>query len=259
MLKPPKVGHLGGASSCAEILAVLYFAVMRHDPRNPTWAGRDRFIMSKGHSAMAQYAALAESGYFPVEDLAKSKDLGCYLQGHPDIRKTPGIEANTGSLGQGLSVGLGLALAGKLDNATHRIYVLLGDGELAEGQVWEAAMAAAAYQTDNLVAIIDHNRLQATGAINDRMTMGALSRKWEAFGWHVLDVDGHDVNALLAAFATAKGITDKPVAIVANTIKGKGFPFAENNPAYHNAAMKADEYANACACVCAKLAEEKHA
>ncbi|MGI6285128.1 transketolase [Neomoorella humiferrea] len=253
MVAPPKVGHLGGAASCAEIVTVLYFYKLRHDPQNPGWPARDRFIMSKGHSALAQYAALAECGYFPREELRRNKELGCILQGHPDMGKTPGIEANTGSLGQGLSIGLGLALAGKLDKAPYRVYVLLGDGELAEGQVWEAAMAAAAYRADNLVAIVDNNKVQATGPIRERMDMGELKKKWEAFGWYVLEVDGHDVGAIALALDAAEEICGQPVVIIARTVKGKGIPFAENNAAYHNASMTAAEYAIACAATEAAL------
>jgi len=246
MLAPPKIGHLGGSASCAEILAVLYFYKLRHDPLNPSWPGRDYFIMSKGHSCLAQYAALAEAGYFPREDIYRCKELGCHLQGHPDMRKTPGIEANTGSLGQGLSVGLGIALSAKLDNSDSKVYVLLGDGELAEGQVWEAAMAASAYKADNMVAIIDRNRLQATGPIKERMDMGMLREKWESFGWFVLEADGHDVTSLASALDEADTVFGGPKAIIANTVKGRGVPFAENNAAYHNSALTKDEYSIAC-------------
>lgn len=254
MVAPPKVGHLGGSASCAEIVAALYFYKLRHDPKNPNWPERDRFIMSKGHSGLTQYAALAECGYFPREDLWHNKELGCHLQGHPDMRKTPGIEANTGSLGQGLSIGLGLALAGKMEKATYRVYVLLGDGELAEGQVWEAAMAAAAYRVDNLVAIVDKNNVQATGPILDRMDMGALKEKWEAFGWYVLEVYGHDVAAVASALDEAEKVYGKPVVIIAHTVKGKGIPFAENKAAYHNASMTVAEYEIACAATEAAMA-----
>ncbi|GEA15703.1 transketolase [Moorella sp. E308F] len=254
MVAPPKIGHLGGSASCAEIIAVLYFYKLRHDPQNPNWPERDRFIMSKGHSGLAQYAALAECGYFPREELRYNKELGCHLQGHPDMRKTPGIEANTGSLGQGLSIGLGLALAAKLDNASYKVYVLLGDGELAEGQVWEAAMAAAAYRADNLVAIVDKNNVQATGPIKERMDMGVLKEKWEAFGWYVLEVDGHDVGALASALDEADTVCGRPVVIITHTVKGKGIPFAEHKAAYHNAGMTEEEYQIACAATEAALA-----
>ncbi|KLU63041.1 transketolase 1 [Peptococcaceae bacterium CEB3] len=245
MLEPPKVGHLGGSSSSVEIVTVLYFYKMRHNPKEPQWAERDHFIMSKGHSALAQYAALAECGYFPRQDLRHNKELGFHLQGHPDMRKTVGIEANTGSLGQGLSVGLGLALSHKLDGQSNKVYVLVGDGELAEGQIWEAAMAAAAYKADNLVAIIDRNRLQATGPISERMDSGDIQSKWQAFGWEVMEVDGHDVKAIAYALDEADKVSERPVAIIANTIKGKGFPFAEGKAAFHNAALNAEQYQEA--------------
>jgi transketolase len=243
MLAPPKVGHLGGSSSCAEIVAVLYFHQMRHDPKNPHWPQRDRFIMSKGHSALSQYAALAECGYFPVAELKHNKELGCRLQGHPDLQKVPGIEANTGSLGQGLSVGIGLALSARLDASDSRVYVVLGDGELSEGQVWEAAMAAAAYRLDNLVAIVDNNGLMATGPIRERMDIGRIKEKWEAFGWHAVEVDGHDVASLVSALEEADQTRNCPTVIIAHTVKGKGIPFAENKAAYHNAGMSQEEYA----------------
>ena len=235
-------GHIGGSCSSADIVAVLYGWKMKHDPKNPKWDGRDRFIMSKGHAAIVQYAALAETGYFPTSELLTLKKLGSRLQGHPDIHKTPGIEANTGSLGQGLSISNGMALAMRLDKKNNRVYCILGDGELAEGQVWEAAMFAPAKKIDNVVAIIDNNHLQAMGAVADRMDSQPLPEKWRAFRWHVIEIDGHDVKAIAAALDEAETIKGRPTAIIANTVKGKGISFAENNVAFHNGAMTQAQY-----------------
>ena len=236
-----KVGHLGGSCSLAEIVATLYFHKMKHDPANPKNPDRDRFLLSKGHAALVQYAALALAGYFPVSELKKVKSLGAMLQGHPDMTKTPGIEANTGSLGQGLSVANGMALGLRLDGSSRRVYVIVGDGEQAEGQIWEAAMAAANFKIDNLTAIVDCNRLQATGAIVDRFNLNPIREKWEAFGWNAIEVDGHDVGALLGAFAAAEEKKGQPTVILAQTVKGKCISFAENNPAFHNAMMTAEQ------------------
>ena len=235
-------GHIGGSCSSADIVAALYGWKMKHDPKNPKWEGRDRFLMSKGHAAIVQYAALAELGYFPTAELLTLKKLGSRLQGHPDIHKTPGIEANTGSLGQGLSISNGMALALRLEKKTNRVYCILGDGELAEGQVWEAAMFAPARKIDNVVAIVDNNRLQAMGAVADRMDSHPLPEKWRAFRWHVIEIDGHDVQAIAAALDEAEAIKGRPTAIIANTIKGKGISFAENNVAFHNGAMTQAQY-----------------
>jgi transketolase len=235
-------GHIGGSCSSAEIVAVLYGYKMKHDPKNPKWEGRDRFLMSKGHAAIVQYAALAETGYFPVSELLTLKTLGSRLQGHPDIHKTPGIEANTGSLGQGLSISNGMALALRLDKKPNRVFCILGDGELAEGQVWEAAMFGPNKKIDNLVAIVDKNCLQAMGAVKDRMDSGPLPDKFRAFRWHVIEIDGHDVNAIIAALDEAEAIKGRPTVIIANTVKGKGISFAENNVAFHNGAMTQAQY-----------------
>lgn len=242
-----KVGHLGGSCSSAEIVAALYFHKMKHDPQNPAMADRDRFLLSKGHAALVQYAALAEAGYFPKEEMKKVKTLGAMLQGHPDMTRAPGIEANTGSLGQGLSIGCGMALGLRLDGLASKVYVLVGDGELAEGQIWEAAMAASYYKIDNLVAIVDRNRLQATGAVCDRFDTNPIAPKWAAFGWEVIAIDGHDISAVLAALDKADQIKGKPTVIIAETVKGKCISFAENNAAFHNGAMTAEqlEIANA--------------
>lgn len=236
-----KAGHLGGSCSGAELVAALYFHKMKHDPKNPALPDRDRFLLSKGHAALVQYAALAEAGYFPKEEMKKVKTLGAMLQGHPDMTKTPGIEANTGSLGQGLSIGSGIALGLRLDGIASKVYVMVGDGELAEGQIWEAAMAAASYKLDNLVAIIDNNQIQATGPIAERMDIGPVAAKFAAFGWETIEIDGHDIPAILAALDQADQIKGKPIAIIAATVKGKCISFAEHNAAFHNGAMTAEQ------------------
>ena len=240
-------GHLGGSFSSADIVAALYFSKMRHDPKNPKMPDRDRFLLSKGHVAILQYSALAEAGYFPKEELKSTKAIGSMLQGHPDVMRTPGIEAGTGSLGQGLSIGLGMSLGLKLDKIKATVYVLCGDGELAEGQNWEAIMAAAAFRADNLVAIVDRNRLQAQGKIEERFSMGVLSAKWVAFGWAVTEIDGHCMESISAALDWASTTKGKPAVIIANTIKGKGASFAENKPQFHNAPLTAEQYNQALA------------
>ena len=236
-----KVGHLGGSCSSADIVATLYFHIMKHDSKDPKNPDRDRFLLSKGHAALVQYAALSLAGYFPQSELKNVKSLGAMLQGHPDMTKTPGIEANTGSLGQGLSIANGMALGLRLDGSSRRVYVIVGDGEQAEGQIWEAAMAAANFKIDNITAIVDCNRLQATGAIKDRFDLNPIRPKWESFGWNAIEVDGHDVGALLGAFAAAEQVKGKPSVILAQTVKGKCISFAENNAAFHNASMTAEQ------------------
>lgn len=238
-------GHIGGSNSSADIVAALYFHKMRHDPKHPEWRERDRFLLSKGHVGILQYAALAESGYFPVEDLKHTKEIGSYLQGHPDVRKTPGIEAGTGSLGQGLSIGLGMALGLKLDRLDSRTYVLVGDGEIAEGQIWEAAMAASAFKADNLVAIVDRNRLQANGRTKERFDTGDIMAKFLSFGWHVIEINGHDMREILSALDEAETVKGVPTAIIANTVKGKGVSFAENVVGYHNGMLTEETYRQA--------------
>lgn len=242
MIGVGKTGHLGGSSSSAEIIATLYFHEMNIDPRKPKAPERDRFLLSKGHAALAQYAALAEHGFFPKEEMERVKTLHGMLQGHPDMKKTPGVEANTGSLGQGLSIALGMALGLRLDGGPQRVFVILGDGELAEGQIWEAAMAAANFKADNLVAFLDRNRLQATGAVSARFDTNPLREKWEAFGWDVQEIDGHDVRAILSAIDRTREVSGKPSLIIANTIKGKGFSFAENRVEFHNGSMTKDQF-----------------
>ncbi|MCL1995318.1 MAG: transketolase [Defluviitaleaceae bacterium] len=241
-------GHLGGSFSSADLVSALYFHKMKHDPKNPKMPDRDRFLLSKGHVAILQYSALAEAGYFPKEELNNTKALGSMLQGHPDVLKTPGIEAGTGSLGQGLSIGLGIALGVALDGLKSRVYVLCGDGELAEGQIWEAAMAAAAFKTDNLVALVDKNGMQAQGAITDRFNIGNIAKKWEAFGWHVIEIDGHNMEEILTALDEAETVKDKPKVIIATTIKGKGVSVGENHPVgFHNAPLSEQDYKQALA------------
>lgn len=226
-------GHPGGSLSAADIITALYFKIMRHDPKNPQWHDRDRFILSKGHAAPVLYAALAECGYFPVEELSTLRKLDSRLQGHTDKSLTPGVEMSAGSLGQGLSFGIGVALAGKLDARDYQVYVLLGDGECDEGQIWEAAMAAAHYKVDNLTAIIDCNELQLDGCTRDIMGLEPLVDKWRSFNWHVLDINGHDVNQILEAAQKAKDTKERPTVIIARTIKGKGVSFMENNVDFH--------------------------
>ena len=238
-------GHIGGSNSSADIVAALYFYKMKHDPKNPKWKERDRFLLSKGHVGILQYAALAESGYFPVEDLKHTKEIGSYLQGHPDVQKTPGIEAGTGSLGQGLSIGLGMALGQRLDHLDSRTYVLVGDGEIAEGQIWEAAMAASAFKADNLTAIVDRNRLRANGKTKERFDTGDIMAKFLSFGWHVIEINGHDMREILGALDEAETIKGVPTAIIANTVKGKGVSFAENVVGYHNGMLTEETYRQA--------------
>lgn len=238
-------GHIGGSNSSADIVAALYFYKMHYDSKNPKMKDRDRFLLSKGHVAILQYAALAEAGFFPVEDLVHTKEIGSYLQGHPDVRKTPGIEAGTGSLGQGLSIGLGMALGLKADDIDRNVYVLIGDGELAEGQIWEAAMAAGFYKADNLIAIVDKNNLQANGVVKERMDSNPLPDKWKSFGWNVLEINGHNMVEILTALDEADLEKERPTVIIANTIKGKDVSFAENVVGYHNGMLTAETYQQA--------------
>lgn len=235
-------GHVGGSCSAADLVAALYFYKMKHDPANPKMPDRDRFLLSKGHVAILQYAALAEAGYFPVADLAKTKEIGFHLQGHPDVRKTPGIEAGTGSLGQGLSLGLGMALGNRLQGIGSNVYVLMGDGEIAEGQIWEAALAASAHKADHLIGIIDQNGLQAMGRVSERMDTNPLPEKWQSFGWNVIQIDGHDMEQIVDALDRVDRYNGKPTVIIARTVKGKGISFAENVVGYHNGALTEETY-----------------
>jgi transketolase len=229
-------GHPGGSLSAVEILTALYFKLMRHKPRDPQWEDRDRFILSKGHAAPLLYAVLAECGYFPVEELLTLRQLDSRLQGHTDRTITPGVEMSAGSLGQGLSFALGVALADRLDGQDYRVYVLLGDGECNEGQVWEAAMAASHYSVDNLTAIVDNNGQQIDGWNCDVMSLDPFAAKWQAFGWKVIEVDGHSIPQLIAAFKEAQKVKGQPAVIIAHTVKGKGVSFMENNPDFHGTA-----------------------
>jgi transketolase len=240
-------GHLGGSCSLAEIVAVLYFYKMKHDPKNPHCEDRDRFLLIKGHAALIQYAALTESGYFPKDEIEKVKCLGAMLQGHPDMQTTPGIEANTGSLGQGLSMACGIAAGLRLDKKKNKVYCIVGDGEIAEGQIWEAAMTASYYKLDNLIAILDKNGLQATGAIAERYDTNPLIEKWKAFGWYVTEMDGHNVKEIIETIDQVDNISGKPKMIIARTVKGKGIPFAENNVAFHNGELTQEQFENTCA------------
>jgi transketolase len=250
-------GHFGGSLSATDILTTLYFAVMNIDPAKPDWPERDRFILSKGHSSPAQYAALARRGFFPAEELKTLKNLGSPLQGHPDKTKVAGVEANTGSLGQGLSQGIGMALALQQDAPAARVYVLMGDGELDEGQNWEAVMYAGANGLDNLTAIVDRNRLQAMGEICDRLNIGEPGPKFAAFGWNVLHADGHDYDSLLQAFAQAQATKGRPTVIVAATTKGKGIPCAENVVGFHNGQLTQEQYDQAVACFRSQLGGDR--
>jgi transketolase len=242
-----KAGHLGGSCSPAEIVAALYFSRLRFNPRHIDDPDRDRLVLSKGHSVLVQYAALIELGVIPREEIGRVKTLEGMLQGHPDMEQTPGLEAVTGSLGQGLSIGMGMALALRLDRRPSRVWVIMGDGELAEGQVWEAAMAAAAYGLDRLTGIVDRNRIQATGPVAEVLPNPGIERKFEAFGWKTLTVDGHDVAAVSEAMDEAASASGRPTVIVADTVKGKGVAFAENSAAFHNAAMTREQYEEALA------------
>ncbi|MDD5039160.1 MAG: transketolase, partial [Dehalococcoidales bacterium] len=234
-------GHPGGSLSAVEILTSLYFGLLRHNPKDPQWPDRDRFILSKGHAAPLFYATLAECGYIPMEELSTLRQLDSRLQGHTDRTLTPGVEMSAGALGQGLSFGIGTTLAGRLDSRQYRVYVLMGDGECDEGQVWEAAMSAAHFKLDNLVAIVDRNAIQLDGWTRDIMNLEPFPDKWRAFGWHVIEVDGHNLTQLVDAFNQAKLIKGQPTVIIAHTIKGKGVSFMENNPEFHGKAPNADE------------------
>jgi transketolase len=233
-------GHPGGSLSSTDIITALYFSVLRHDPQKPQWPDRDRFHMSKGHCCPLWYAALAHAGYFPKEKLLSLRKIGSMLQGHPD-RRTPGIDAASGSLGQGLSIALGMALAGKIDKKNYRVYCLLGDGEIQEGNIWEAAMAAGHYHCDTICAILDYNGMQIDGKTNDVMTLEPVADKWRAFGWHTIEIDGHNMRSILEAFDQAAATKGKPSIIIANTTKGKGVSFMENVCSFHGCAPTKEE------------------
>ena len=237
-----KSGHPGGSLSAADIFTYLFFEELNIDPEQPDKPDRDRFVLSKGHTAPGYYSALANRGFFPVEDLPTLRHIGSYLQGHPDKKHIPGVDMSSGSLGQGISAAVGMAISAKLSNDSYRVYTLLGDGEIQEGQVWEAAMLAAHRKLDNFVAIIDNNGLQIDGAIDEVCSPYPIDEKFEAFGFHVITVDGHDFDALKAAFDEAKATKGKPTAIITKTVKGKGVSFMENQAGWHGKAPNDEEY-----------------
>jgi len=246
MMGVGKTGHLGGSMSCADIVAALYFYKMRYDPNDCGWEGRDRFLFSKGHAALAQYAALTELGVLDRQFLTTVKQYGGVLQGHPDVH-TPGVEANTGSLGQGVSVAVGMALGFKLDKRDNRVFVIAGDGEMAEGQIWEALMAADFYRLDNLTVILDKNNLQATGKTKERFDIGRFSEKFVSFGAYTIKIDGHDMGQITGALDEAETVKGRYTAIIAETVKGKGVSFAENVAGFHNGMLTREEYDRAMA------------
>lgn len=237
-----KPGHIGGSCSIADIVAVLYFYKMRHNPQDPKMENRHRLLLSKGHAAIIQYAALAECGYFDKAEITSLKRFGSRLQGHPDLTKLIGIEGNTGSLGQGLSMACGMAAGLKLDSIDSKVYCIIGDGEIAEGQIWEACMAAKNFKLDNLCVILDKNNLQASGSVVSTFDSNPHRQKFESFGFEVLEIDGHNIQQIIDALEKADRIKGKPTCIIANTVKGKGIPFAERNYAYHNGTMTQEEY-----------------
>jgi transketolase len=242
MTHAARSGHPGGALSAADVVTALYFKVLRLDPSRPDWPDRDRFVLSKGHACPLWYAALAERGYFPVDELLTLRRIDGRLQGHPDMTKTPGVDITTGSLGQGLSAGVGMALGLRLDRRPSRVYVILGDGELNEGQVWEAAMAAAKYRLDNLTAVVDYNNLQLDGWCDEIMPLEPLADKWRAFNWEVIEIDGHAMTEILEAFARAARVKGRPTVIIAHTVKGKGVSFMEDQRDWHGKAPDDEEF-----------------
>ena len=244
-LHSAKAGHPGGSLSATEIFTYLYFEEMNVDPKDPKKADRDRFVLSKGHTAPGLYSTLAQKGFFPKEDLKTLRHLGSYLQGHPDMKHIPGVDMSSGSLGQGISAAVGMAIAGKLDNADYRVYTLLGDGEIQEGQVWEASMLAAHRKLDNLVVIVDNNNLQIDGAITEVNSPYPIDKKFEAFNFHVINIDGNDFDQIDAAFKEAKTVKGQPTAIIAKTVKGKGVSFMENQVGWHGKAPNDEEYKTA--------------
>ncbi len=235
-------GHPGGSLSAADILTYLYFEEMNIDPKNPKKADRDRFVLSKGHAAPGWYSVLAERGYFDKEELKGLRHVGCFLQGHPDMKHTPGVDMSSGSLGQGISAAVGMALAGKMDNASYRVYTLLGDGEIQEGQVWEAAMLAANHKLDNLVVIVDNNNLQIDGTVEDVNSPYPIDEKFKAFKFHVININGNDFQDIERAFQEAREHSGQPTAIIAKTVKGKGVSFMENQVGWHGKAPNEEEY-----------------
>ena len=241
-LHSAKAGHPGGSLSATEIFTYLYFEEMNVDPKDPKKADRDRFVLSKGHTAPGLYSTLAQKGFFPKEDLLTLRHTGSYLQGHPDMKHIPGVDMSSGSLGQGISAAVGMAIAGKLDNADYRVYTLLGDGEIQEGQVWEASMLAAHRKLDNLVVIVDNNNLQIDGAITEVNSPYPIDKKFESYNIHVINIDGNDFDQIDAAFKEAKTVKGQPTAIIAKTVKGKGVSFMENQVGWHGKAPNDEEY-----------------
>ena len=242
-----KSGHPGGSLSAADIYTYLYFEEMNVDPKDPKKADRDRFVLSKGHTAPGYYSTLAHRGFFPVEDLTTLRKVGSHLQGHPDMKHIPGVDMSSGSLGQGVSAAVGMAISAKLNNESYRVYTLLGDGEIQEGQVWEAAMLAAHRKLDNLVVIVDNNNLQIDGSIEDVNSPYPIDKKFEAFNFHVINIDGHDFDAIEAAFKEAREVKGQPTAIIAKTVKGKGVSFMEDQASWHGTAPNDEQYAVAMA------------
>jgi transketolase len=241
MITEAKSGHPGGSLSATEIVVTMFFDVLRHDPANPKWPDRDRFILSKGHCCPILYAVMAECGYCPKDQLNTLRKLGSVYQGHPDVRFIPALEASTGSLGEGVSLAIGMGLAARLNQSPSRSYVVLGDGEIQEGQIWEAAMFAGNNDLDNVCAILDYNGIQLDGFVKDIMDLEPIEDKWKAFGWHTIKVDGHNIAALQGAFAEAAATKGKPSIVIAHTIKGKGVSFMENNPKFHGTAPTPEE------------------
>ncbi len=241
MLTEAGSGHPGGSLSAVELITTLYFHKLRHNPKDPNWADRDRVVFSKGHGCPLWYAILAECGYFPKEELLTLRKFGSMLQGHPDKLRTPGVDISSGSLGQAFSASCGMAAAAKIDKKDYRVYVLLGDGEIQEGQVWEAAMSASHYKLDNLCAILDHNRFQIDGRVEDVMNIEPLEDKWKAFGWNTISIDGHDIKQVIDAYNKAETIKGKPSIIIAKTVKGKGVSFMEHTSDWHGKTPNKDE------------------
>lgn len=237
-----KSGHPGGSLSVADILTVLYFNVMNIDKKNPKWEDRDRLVLSKGHCSPALYSCLANRGYFPVEDLKTFRNINSYLQGHPDMKKIPGVDMTTGSLGQGLSAANGMAIAGKMDGKDYRVYCILGDGEIEEGQIWEAAMSSCKYKLDNLCVVVDNNNLQIDGTVEEVMSPYPIDEKFRSFGFEIIKIDGHNLNEIIDAFDVAKNVKGKPVCIIAKTIKGKGISYMENQVGWHGKAPNEEQY-----------------
>ncbi|GAB4556739.1 MAG: transketolase [Anaerolineae bacterium] len=247
MIHKAQAGHPGGSLSAADIVTALYFRIMRIDPKNPQWPDRDRFVLSKGHACPVWYAALAERGFFDKKHLDTLRKLNSILQGHADMKKTPGVDMTVGSLGQGFSAGVGMALAGKLRRKDYHVYVMIGDGECQEGAIWEAAMSGAKWKLDNLTAIVDYNGIQNDAFVDEVMPLGSLPDKWRAFGWNVIEIDGHKMEEIVPALESVKSIKGQPTVIIAKTVKGKGVSFMENVPAWHGQAPNDEQAAIAMA------------